>query len=215
MAKRQVQQKRLALKGLTMAPSQVWGGVRIIPLLREEVRGDLRITRRVYPNPWGVVKLDSPWREPSAAYYSFIPHALVLSWSADGSPTAAYGGRLLSEESGDADLCKWGISLLARMAKREGKNQLRFLPLHLAMEGFLSLYFNGPDIAWSEYSRRVLSTGLSPREEYSYTGRSISGLEDALRVFEIHEGQVGVALFVGDALASVYVVPHVRGPAPR
>jgi hypothetical protein len=39
-------------------------------------------------------------------------------------------------------------------------------------------------------------------------GREVQGLEEALRVFEIHEGQVGVLLFVADALASVFVTPH-------
>ncbi len=34
------------------------------------------------------------------------------------------------------------------------------------------------------------------------------GLEDALRVFEIHDRQVGVLVFVADALASAFVVPH-------
>lgn len=208
MAKKGPVQRKLALRGLTMAPSQVWGGVRIVPLLREQVRDDLRLAQRQYRNPFGMVKLDGGLYDPGAAYFSFIPHAMVLSWSADGTPAAAYGGRLFDAAHDFASEKKWGISLFSRMVKREEENRLRFLPLHVAMEGFLGLCFNGPDIAWSEYSRRVLSTGLSPRGEQVYFGRSISGLEDALRVFEIHEGQVGVALFVADALASVYVVPH-------
>lgn len=39
-------------------------------------------------------------------------------------------------------------------------------------------------------------------------GESIHGLEDAIRLFEIHENQVGVLVFVADALASAFVVPH-------
>jgi hypothetical protein len=76
------------------------------------------------------------------------------------------------------------------------------------MEGFLALYFGGPDIAWQEYTRRAIATGLSPRSESSRPGATIEGLDDALRTFEIHEGQVGVLLFVADALASAFVTPH-------
>ena len=35
-----------------------------------------------------------------------------------------------------------------------------------------------------------------------------SGLEDALRVFEIHPGQCGVLVYAADALAAAFVVPH-------
>jgi hypothetical protein len=94
------------------------------------------------------------------------------------------------------------------MVRREDKNRLRLLPLHLAMEGFLALHFGGPDVAWSEYSRRAISTGLDPRSEDAELGWCIPGLEDALRVFEIHDRQVGVLLFVANALASAFVVPH-------
>jgi len=38
--------QRLVLKGLEMAPSQVWGSVRLVPLLRHTILGDLRLSRR-------------------------------------------------------------------------------------------------------------------------------------------------------------------------
>jgi hypothetical protein len=69
------------------------------------------------------------------------------------------------------------------------------------------LFFSGPQIAWSEYSKQALRQGLSPRYESAIAGRDIFGLEEALRVFEIHSQQVGVLLFVADALASAFVVP--------
>ena len=139
-------------------------------------------------------------------YFSYVPHGLVLSWSDDGSPVAALGGQLLTK--GKQFACgPVKVQLLHRMVKREAKNSLRLLPLHLAMEGFLSMFFNGPTIAWKEYSKKVFSQGLSPRVEWSIGGRSISQLEDALRLFEIHEHQVGVLLFVSEILASVFIVP--------
>ena len=199
---------RIHLDGLEVAPAQVLGGVRLVPLIRREVRPDLRLARRAYGEMATQVSLDGEMGAPGIRYASYVPHALVVSWSDDGSPVAAFGTRLdqaASRRDGKSDGC---VRLVHRMARREDKGRLRILPLHLAMEGFLALYFGGPDVAWSEYSRRALSAGLDPRSEMSVTGHGIHGLEDALRVFEIHDRQVGVLVFVADALASAFVVSH-------
>jgi hypothetical protein len=94
------------------------------------------------------------------------------------------------------------------MARREDKQRLRFLPLHLAMEGYLALQFGGPPIAWQEWTRHAVTRGLSPRVEASYSGATIAGLDDALRIFEIHPDQCGMVLYLADALAAAFVVPH-------
>lgn len=196
----------LNLKGLEIAPSQVWGAVRIVPLLRHQVRNDLRLMRRNYQEDLSIVSLDSKG-DRGMKYVSYVPHALVLSWSNDGSSVATLGGQLLKQDGKSLNYGCASVRLTHRMAKRGADNQLRFLPLHLAMEGFLSLFFSGPNIAWSEYSRYALSYGLGMRSETAVAGRAISGLEDALRVFEIHDRQVGVLVFVAEALASAFVVP--------
>ena len=198
--------ERICLNGLTLAPPQVLGGVRLVPLLRDDPSEDLRLTRRAYGEDVGVVSL-----ERNIAYYSYVPHGLVATWTNDNS--AVFGTQVQSKKHvkpKDGRVVDSFITarMMNRMVRREGKRQLRFLPLHLAMEGFLALHFGGPDIAWSEYSRSVSRTGLSPRVEPTVTGHHIVGLEDALRVFEMHEGQVGTLVFVADALASVFVVPH-------
>ena len=199
----------ISLAGLEIAPSQVWGAVRIVPLLRARSRQDLRLFKRDYDSDFTLVSV-----KDNIHYISYVPHGLVLKWSDDGSSIAALGGQLLSQgkhegkHEGKQIACgPVKVQLLHRMAKREAKNALRLLPLHLAMEGFLSLFFNGPTIAWKEYSRRALSQGLSPRIERSIGGRAITHLENALRLFEIHEHQVGVLLFVSDMLASAFIVP--------
>jgi hypothetical protein len=191
----------LSLRGLTIAPSQVCGAIRIVPLLRQQVRGDLRLGKRSYTADTTVVDVGN------AHYLSFIPHGLILSWSDQGEPIAAYGGQFQNAKGDPLHGSCSHMQLLHRMAKRETGNQLRFLPLHLAMEGFLSLYFKRADIAWRDYSRQFHSHGLGSRWEQSFSGRAIAGLEDAIRFFEIHEGQVGVLLFVAEALASAFVVP--------
>ncbi len=188
----------VALTGLRPAPAQQWGGVRMIPLLREHVRGDLRLFRRKVDAE--VVNVGD-----GTSYHSFMPHALVLGWNDEGQPLAACGAQLRAP---DARTPPRQTPVLHRMARREDRNALRFMPLHLAMEGYLGLHFGGPDVVWSEYSREAMTRGLSPRSERSVPGLYLAGLADALRVFEIHESQVGVLVFVADALASAFVVPH-------
>ena len=188
----------IALAGLTPAPAQQWGAVRMIPLLRRATPGDLRLRPRKV-DATAVVVGDG------TAYYAFMPHAYVMQWTDDGQPIAAVGAQLHARGVHSAPR---QTPILHRMAKREDRNALRFLPLHLAMEGFLGLHFGGPDVAWHEYSREALASGLSPRSERAVPGLWIAGLEEALRVFEIHDDQVGVLVFVADALASAFVVPH-------
>lgn len=200
---------RLPLTGLEMAPPQVLGGVRLVPLLRAEATSDLRVAIRKYHEDEAIVSLPD-----GSSYTSFVPHALVADWSGDGSPVASFGAQFSKprrRETRDGRVIDFGVStarVMPRMAIRENRRRLRFLPLHVAMEGFLALHFGGPNMAWEEYSRAALRDGLSPRIESSIPGRSIIGLEDALRVFEIHTSQVGVLMFVGDTLASTFVVPH-------
>jgi hypothetical protein len=207
MAQKQNLIDRLSLTGLDIAPSQVWGAIRIVPLIRSRVQQDLRLWQRKYDDDLAVVSLEQSQKDTGLKYFAYVPHGLVLSWSDDGSPVASQGGQILKPDGKQRNIGPASVRLLHRMAKREAPNQLRLLPLHLAMEGFLSLFFSGPDLAWRDYSRYALSHGLGCRWEYVVSGRAIAGLDQALRVFEIHEGQVGVLLFVADALASAFVVP--------
>lgn len=190
----------MLLKGLEVAPSQICGSIRIVPLIRRKIRGDLRLQRRSYDAKYSIVSL-----EDNMQYMSYVPHGMVMSWNDDGSAVANIGASIFKKD-GKSVKSGRNVQVMQRMAKRETKNSLRFLPLHLAMEGFLSLYFNSPKIAWEEYSRYALTYGLGCRSEYSYSGRAIVGLEEALRVFEIHPNQVGVLIYVADALASAFVV---------
>ncbi|WAS90400.1 ARPP-2 domain-containing protein [Nannocystis punicea] len=197
----------LGLRGLQIAAAQAVGAVRLVPLLKEHVREDLRLGTHAFgderPRAVGV---RGQADRPDVAYCSYLPHAYVLRWSSDGTAVAARGAALSDKQLGLRDV--GGVRVLHRMIRQEGPGALRFLPLHLAMEGFLSLHFGGPDVAWSEYSRQALSHGLSPRRESAVLGSYVHGLEDAVRMFEIHERQVGALVFVADALAAMVVFPH-------
>ena len=189
----------ITFHNIEIAPGQIWGSIRLVPLLRKNFREDLRLAKRSYDSRV-IVSVNK-----NVFYHSYVPHGLVLNWSDDGEPVASLGGQL-SDKSHQFS----GIKVMRRMAQREDKNSLRFLPLEMAIEGFMGMFFKGPTIAWQEYSRCSRSTGLSPRTEYSITGKSISDLSEALRVFEIHENQVGVLLFVGEMLATVFILPHPK-----
>ncbi|MFI8196316.1 ARPP-2 domain-containing protein [Streptomyces sp. NPDC085942] len=201
---------RLELTGLAARPAQVWGGVRLVPLVREAPVAGLRLHREVYEGLGaGVVELG-----PRERYLSYIPHGLVADWSGEDGPAAGAGGMrsaAYGTQFGGGDAFR-SLPLPPvphhRMAKRRPGDRLRFLPLHLALEGYLALHFGGPSTAWEEWSRTALRGGLSPRAEDAYLGLSVRGLGDALRVFEIHPGQCGVMVYVSDALAAAFVVPH-------
>ncbi|MFF5261567.1 hypothetical protein ACFY4C_21695 [Actinomadura viridis] len=192
----------LSLAGLSTGPAQAWGSVRLVPLLRDEPVPHLRLHRRVYRDP-SIVEVGD-----GTVYTSFIPHAFVATWQDGDGPAASYGTRLLEKDDAGTGPARMPIRVRRRMARRVAKDRLRFLPLHLAVEGYLALHFGGPEIAWEEWSRRAVDRGLSPRCEEAYLGLHVQGLEDALGVFEIHPGQCGVMIYVADALAGAFVVPH-------
>lgn len=194
---------KLDLTGLTTLPAQVWGGIRLVPLAREKPVDGLRLRHEIYGAGYGEVELG-----PRDHYLSYIPHGFVADWSGEGGPSAAYGTQL-----GDGCPACVPVRRHQRLAKRRStkgvkENRLRFLPLHLALEGYLALHFGGPSIVWDEWSQQAVRQGLSPRAEDAYAGWAVRGLGEALRIFEIHPGQCGVLVYAADSLAAAFVVPH-------
>ncbi|RKH67698.1 ARPP-2 domain-containing protein [Corallococcus llansteffanensis] len=202
--------RRLPLTGLRLAPSQVWGSIRLVPVLRDDIPGDLRITRRSYDEDVSVVSLQGGLMETGLHYTSYVPHGLVVDW--DDKGTAVTPETRLRKPGGkEGKSLKHGpfsTRVLHRMVHREDKNRLRLLPMHLTMEGFLALYFGGPEVAWNEYSQEALSQGLNPRSEGSFSGWASAAFAEALRIFELHERQVGMLIFQADALLSCAIVSH-------
>ncbi len=199
---------RLELSGLSIATSQIWGGVRLVPVLRRDAPGDLRLWKRSYKEDEASVDLGGRTGGPKSMYGSYVPHGLVVDWSGDGALKAAFGTRMARQDGTVLERDGHTARILHRMVKREDRHRLRILPLHVAMEGFLSLHFGGPEIAWEAYSKQVLKQGLSPRYERIAWGWELPALPEALRVFEIHDDQVGVLVFIAETLASAFIVPH-------
>jgi hypothetical protein len=190
------------LRGLRPGVSQVFGGVRLLPLLRDRVRDDVRLFRK-HISSFALIPVDNkPLQESNSVYCSFVPHGLVLAATAQ-EVTVSRGMQV----SGANEAPKQRVTLMHRMAKVEAGG-LRLLPQHLSFEGYLSQHFRSPEIAWPEYTKTAIRRGLQSRSERSWSGHAVRGLAEALRTFEIHDGQVGVAVFVCDALAEIFVVPH-------
>ena len=192
----------ITLQGLSVCASQIWGGVRLVPLVRDQPIEDLRLAREC----WGEVT--SVRLADKTSYTAFVPHAFIASWGEAALGTQVVRGKGEARQRGVQRMAKRRREKQGRGRPRKAEKKLRFLPLHLAMEAYLALHFAGPDVLRPEYSEEVLKYGLSPRSESTIPGEWIPGLEEALRVFEIREGQVGVLIFVADHLAAAFVVPH-------
>lgn len=193
---------KLSLGELIPGACQVWGNIRIVPLVRERPIEDIRLARRAL-GAQGTVRLDGK-SEAATIYSAYLPSALILGWSDDDSPLG-----LPETWVGSPEAVPRGQALsLHRIVKQLDHQRLRLLPLHVAIEGLLSAHFGGPDIAWKGLSDQVLRSGLSPRVESFFSGDAIAGLEEALRLFEIHDGQCGALVFVADALAAAFAVGH-------
>lgn len=192
----------LDFTGLTPRPAQTWGDVRLVPLVRAEPIRDLRLDARAVGEVRSVPVGDR------THVVGYVPHAFVATWTPDGSPAASYGTQLLHpHRPPETAEPTRGLVKRVRSAKDDAR-RLRFLPLVLALDGLLGLEFGGPPIAWAELSKSAVRRGLSPRIEASIQGATVPGLDDALRTFEITDGQCGVLVYVSGQLLSAFVVPH-------
>ncbi len=198
----------LDLRGLDLAPrAGLWQHP---PGAAPPARGraDPPPRARRYDEPIGVVSLDGELLAPGVKYASVVR---TPSWSrgAARAPVASFGASMARDRQA-ARRQAWArcVRVLHRMRAARAIARALSCP-HLAMEGFLALCFKGPEIAWAE-----LLAACHPARPRSARGaigarRGAARLRaDALRVFEIHEHQVGVLVFVADALASAFVLPH-------
>ena len=182
----------IELKGLELGPTQVWGSLRLVTLLKREPSTDLRLS--LVRDPRYTAKSSIP----KATYISYMPHACVARWSEEGEDEVCLG----------TQLGKHQFRAPARLYRRTDDRELAFLPLHLAMEGFLALHFKGPDIAWLDYHKRVRREDLGIRWENTRPAWYLKGLNEALRLFEFHPEQVGTLLYYDEALVTALVVSH-------
>jgi hypothetical protein len=190
--------ERLELIGLDAAPCQVWGQVRLLPLVGPSADGP-----RVHPLCLGSeaqVRLSGQPGGKGLVYSSFIPSGLVFAQSSKEAMAASelWWGELGERPEGP------NITRL----RQEKHGAMRILPLHSAVEGLLARQFRGSDVARRGWSAAFLRTGLSPRSESFTLARAIPDLEEALRHFELLPEQRGMLLFAGELLVSAVVLPH-------
>lgn len=201
----------VALHDFDVRPPQLHRGVRLVPLCAPRRDEDLRAASWQTGHDLSLVDVED------GTYIHRVPYGVVLSYTRDGSPVARSERPGGMPPNGDKDAWRtWlgTLGLLRGVARRVppekpgGPTTTRVLPLHMAMSGLLATCFRGPTVSWPEYAEETLRHGLRLRTEGSLTGRAVPGLEDALRVFEVLDEQVGMLIFLGDTFASAFVAPH-------
>ncbi len=200
----------VSLDGLEPRASQCWRGVRLVPLVRTRAVPKLRLARVAHDPELTVTRLSAHTAHPERelAFTSVVPHAFVVSWGDDAEAELNQGAAFVRESDGHRFHPHGGsVRVKLRMARRASDRSLRFAPQQLAIEGLLALFFSGPDVASRDWSERVLRRGLDPRVERAVSGRSMEHLAEALRVFEIIDGQCGMLLFFKDMLFGSFVAP--------
>ena len=192
---------RLDLDGLTAGPDARWGSVRLVPLLRRAPVPGLRLHGHVDAEGRSVAA------EPDRPHaLTYVPHSYTAPWYGDERGGFAYGTQLIPAEPGEGAPRRESAGL--RRPGRGRPGGAGFPPLHVAVEGYLCLRFGDPTFTWTEWTRSTLGHGNGARSDTFVPGDDVGGLAEALRVFEIHRGQCGVAVYVADTLASVHVYPH-------
>lgn len=197
----------IALAGLALRGAQVWGAVRLVPLVRTRPVTKLRLARVDRGDALTVTTVDVHTAHPARAehFVSVVPHAFVLAWGDDADAEVSLGARFARDEVSSRPDRRVRAQL--RMARRASERAIRFVPQQLAIEGLLALYFGGPTLASHDWSERVLREGMDPRAERALSGRALPQLADALRVFERLDGQCGMLLFYQDTLLGAFVAP--------
>lgn len=190
-------QKRLPftkfhLQGCRLEAGQTWGSVRLAAVVRDHVRGDLRLSSQAQ----NLDRVRSSY--PQAKFTSYIPQAMVVQWERDGSAVA----------TSETHLNQHGGLSLGKLWKRQSPTQLAFLPNALAIEGFMVRHFKGPDMAWLDYHRSVRRGSLGVRSERSVPGWYLKGMAEALAIFEFAPNQVGTVLFLDEELVGCFITPH-------
>lgn len=198
-------------QGLRAAPSQVWQGIRLVPLIDPQPVADLRLFRHKTEADYGIVSVDD-----DLAYYAYLPHSYILNWTPAGDPEALSGTQMQKQgggkDIGNRDGKRWKAAPVVQFERHGQKTGCAafalFAPAPRHRGGFTPV-FNAPGIDWRDtYRRSAISEGLIPREACVLSGYALEGLETALRIFELHPGQVGLLVFVADALAMICLYPH-------
>ncbi|GAB2505117.1 ARPP-2 domain-containing protein [Nocardiopsis aegyptia] len=189
----------LDLDGLTAGPDARWGGVRLVPLLRDAPVPGLRLHGYVDGEGRSVTA-----RPHGSRAVTYVPHSYTAPWAGDGG--SAYGTQLVPAEPDGDGPRREAVGL--RRPGRGRPGRAGFPPLHQAVEGYLCLRFGEPTFTWTAWDRSTVRQGSGPGSAAFVPGGDVGGLAEALRVFEIHRDQCGVAVYVADTLASVHVYPH-------
>jgi hypothetical protein len=188
-----------SLEGVEIAPPQVFGHIRLVPLIRTQFRTDLRIA--TYPRTH-----QGDYKSPTG----YLPHSMVLAWGEKGVAETCWGTQLIQldpESVGAYDEIRRS-ELPYFKGNVADMGHLNMIGWNLALEGLLALYQRSPDWLWPEYARDVQRLGSWARLDLGYHGSEIHGLMESLRMVERCTNQCGMILFVANTLTSLCLTSH-------
>jgi len=187
---------RLDLKGIEFGPSQVWENIRLVPLIRNEITSNLKMSKVEYDEAYSEV-----WTNDQKSYQSYIPFGLIASWG-DSEAHLSTDSLVKKKQK------KSAFDHHFRLVGKIDKNKVRILPFHLAMEAFLSTAFKRPEVRKKEFTNEFNRFGLQYRAELSWKSEWLNYVNQSLSIFEILENQCGVLIFISDSLASAFLLPN-------
>lgn len=180
----------LPLPGIEALPSQPFGPLHLVPLMRTAPPVDLPL-----------IPVARPWITDDDTHSGvvLVPHGAVTGF--DGSaPLVAYSTQIVNAHNAERRV------RTARMdypiGRRDASSRVRMLPMHLSLEGALLSTFDASPETWARRSKVRVYDG-SVRSERS----AASVVESALRTFELHPAQCGALVYAADTLLAAFVAP--------
>ena len=179
---------RVALHGLIALPSQAFGPLQLVPLVRRSAVDDL---------PLAALPLA---RDADDDGVTLLPHGVVTGFD-EGAPRVAFGTQLARR---GAKMRAPVTSLLTfPIGRRDVGGRARMMPMHLALEGALLQVLGVNPDGWTRFSRDRRATGAARPQ----SGAVRTVAESALRTFEVDAHQSGMLLYAADTLLTAFVAP--------
>ena len=191
-----------ALRELEFGTAQVFGPIEIVPVIRRSIRSDFRVLRRMLEGHPFSARVDAD----DQPRWLCVPSGVIIDNDDDGRGMASFGAQVLEARRNNVPRAR-DLARLSRLAARRRSTLLGFLPDHIGRWGFMLFLYGFPG-TWEEFGGEALERAHLDWLEGMVPGGRVPGLAEALRVFEIVDGQVGAMVWIAGQLASTLVLPH-------
>ncbi|MCA9687304.1 MAG: hypothetical protein KC457_34405, partial [Myxococcales bacterium] len=191
-----------ALRELEFGTVQVFGPIEIVPVIRRSIRPDFRVLRRMLEGHPFAARVD----DDDEARWLCVPSGVIVDNDAEGRGQANFGARVLDARRNNVPKAR-SLERLSRLSARRRSELVSFLPDNIGRWGFMLFLYGFPG-SWDEFGGEVLERAHLQWVEGMAPGGRVPGLAEALRVFEIVDGQVGAMVWIAGQLTGTLVLPH-------